>query len=66
MTHNKFVFVILIMYFKNTSVELQGFHTDLEVARLVVVKLDVLLWLSESNTNTEFNFKALFLFRKSF
>lgn len=63
---NKFVFVIMIMHFQSTSVESQGFHTDLEVARLLVVKLDVLLWLSESITNTEFNFKALFLLRKDF
>lgn len=54
------------MHFQSTSVESQGFHTDLEVARLLVVKLDVLLWLSESNTNIEFNFKALFLLRKDF
>lgn len=58
-----FIFVMLMMY---SIGSFTGFHSDLEAARPVVVKLDVLLWLSESNTSIEFNFRVLFLFKKDF
>lgn len=62
-TLTMFVFVTLMMY---SIGSFTGFHSDLEAARPVVVKLDVLLWLSESNTSIEFNFRAPFLFKKDF